>query len=152
MGKKIAKGRFGDGLQSGCSVFVAAHESGSTDKLEIETCGYRYQFSYRNQVHCWSTKTLHFTVEQMMDYCPPETNVEVIQYDPSTDTRVVITGCDELDLTRYLFLDTSPQVWKTPALAKYEILSAADHAGRIYIREMAAVNADRQTSFWNPRP
>lgn len=156
--RKLAKGKFGDGLKSGCAVLVAKGVG-----LKINTRGYEYRFSFRKQ-DCFrgrsgAAETLHY---QVLATAPGGFGRNYDDdFSPETDTQVVLdlsgmSGANaRLDITRYLFLDTRHRghLLKTPPATDYEIIVPAGglYGGRIYVKEMLAVGGSASsTSGWAP--
>ncbi|CAD7957481.1 unnamed protein product [Amoebophrya sp. A25] len=132
---KQAKGKFGDGLKSGVTVFVRD----AANPPVIRTAGhFEYQFEmdvakyfHHRAQHNQGVKTLHYKVARRKEFdamspggassthqegvsndllaCCPEGDTllaSVDFFDSATDTQVVLdVSSFDVDLTRYLFLD-----------------------------------------------
>eukprot|EP00392_Amoebophrya_sp_AT5.2_P013330 g13448.t1 len=162
---KKAKGKFGDGLQSACSVFARmhggphSHNYGGGQGIEIESApGYKYQFKYQPQRHCASVHSLHYKLErntggsaqhsgyhQHQDHNSYHNNFynEEDDFNPLTDTRVCLRGVD-FERKRYLFLNPKyledecfrPLLSQTRRENRYEILRGPHWRNKIYVKGM----------------
>ncbi|CAD7924081.1 unnamed protein product [Amoebophrya sp. A120] len=142
--QKRAKGKFGDGLQSACSVFARKGKHIRIDSAP----GYQYTFQYQLQAGLDSVYTLHYKLSGTSEVCTAGGGDGFgldcgDDFNSATDTRVRLRGAN-FDRQRYLFLNPEdmkdrcfrPFLRQKEMPNKYEILRGPCLRNRIYVKGM----------------
>ncbi|CAD7976256.1 unnamed protein product [Amoebophrya sp. A25] len=159
--RKIAKGRFGDGLDSSISKLLSDKR-----KVDIFSCGYRYCFDYRAASNLPDgVKQLHYFVNPMnhQTRLEPQPPQELL-FDREWDTLVrIYVPQFQLDCSRYLFFIQPDDLQRVSLSSSsgtssasttrgdenigvstyssdYEILCGNATRGRIYVKDMQVIN------------